>query len=102
MKATGTFRLSFNRAGAAPRVWSVALVEGDDVLWELAVPAFGCDGVQLHTVYRPKATPDDEDGKPSAWLECAGELEVLADGSAVIRATDDDDPVRIREARGEM
>lgn len=79
IRHVGTFRLHFNRHGAAPLVWCVATDE-----WELAVKSFAVDGPELHTVYRPKATADDEDGKPSAWLEVTGELVVL-DGQATIR-----------------
>lgn len=70
MTAVGTFRLHFNRHGAAPLIWCVAT---DD--WELAVSSFAVK-VPLRSVYRPKATPDDEDGKPSAWLEATGTLVV--------------------------
>jgi len=68
---TGTFRVHFNRHGAAPLVWSVAT---DD--WELAVSEVEIHG-QARTVYRPKATPDDEDGKPSAWIEATGGLAIV-------------------------
>jgi len=56
-------RLHFNRHGAAPLVWSIST--GD---FEVAVKGFLVFGVAIETVYAPKATPDDEDGKPSAWL----------------------------------
>lgn len=36
------------------------------------------------TVYRPKDTPDDEDGRPSAWIAVEGELTVLANGHSHI------------------
>lgn len=71
----GTFRLSFNRHGAAPLVWSIATDH-----FELAVASFELDA-PTRPVYQPKATPDDEDGKPSAWLEVTGVLTV--DGQLV-------------------
>lgn len=83
--AIGRFRIYFNRHGAAPLVWCVALENprGPELLWELAVPA-----VETHeratTVYAPKATADDVDGKPSAWFVCEGRLEIGVDGTARI------------------
>lgn len=56
-------RLHFNRHGAAPLVWSISTGE-----FEVSVKSFRVHGVAIETVYAPKATPDDEDGKPSAWL----------------------------------
>jgi len=67
----GTFRVYFNRHAAAPLVCCIA---GDDG-WELAVAEVIVTS-PLHTVYRPKATPDDEDGKPSFWLLTSGTLTV--------------------------
>jgi hypothetical protein len=75
---TGTFRLHFNRYGAAPLVWCVAT---DD--WELAVARIVLTGVEMRSVYRPKATADDDDGKPSAWFEVDGTVRVEG-GTAVI------------------
>jgi hypothetical protein len=72
MKATGTFRIYFNRHGAAPLVWCVAT---DD--WELAVAAVEITAA-VRTVYEKKLIPDEEDGRPSAWLEVKGELIVSA------------------------
>lgn len=71
MTCTGTFRLHFNRHAAAPLVWSVA-TDG----WELNVSEVRCLAPVL-TVYRPKATADDEDGKPSAWMVVSGVLTVV-------------------------
>lgn len=68
MTFAGKFRLHFNRHGAAPLVWCVATDE-----WEIAVAGIDCTAPMV-TVYRPKETPDDEDGKPSAWLETRGTL----------------------------
>jgi hypothetical protein len=67
----GTFRLHFNRHGAAPLVWCVAVADQ----WEIAVRGF-TSTVPLETVYEPKATPDHDDGKPSAWLRVHGQLTV--------------------------
>lgn len=77
----GRFRVYFNRHQAAPLVWCIALEgpggPGPGVAFEVAVAevvitsTFGA-----RTVYRPKATPDDEDGMPSAWLEVDGVLRV--------------------------
>jgi hypothetical protein len=67
---TGKFRIHFNRHGAAPLVWCVA-TDG----WELAVSEVRWS-TPARTVYRAKSTPDDEDGKPSAWLETSGTLRV--------------------------
>lgn len=79
MKATGKFRVYFNRHGAAPLVWCVA-ADG----WELAVAVVAIDALVV-TTYQPKPTPDDEDGKPSAWLEVEGELEVRGSTARIRR-----------------
>lgn len=55
-------RLHFNKHGAAPLVWSVHCGA-----FEIECRGFR-SYVPLSTVYRPKATPDDDDGLPSAWL----------------------------------
>lgn len=73
---SGSFRVYFNGHQAAPPVWCVAL--GDT--FELAVTAVEITA-PVRTVYAPKATPDDEGGRPSAWLEVSGTLTV--DGSSV-------------------
>jgi hypothetical protein len=78
--ATGRWRVYFNRHGAAPLVWCVAPDEGG---WELAVPRV-LILTFASTVYQPKATPDDEDGRPSAWFVVDGTLEVMASGLARI------------------
>ena len=80
MTTTGTFRLHFNRHNAAPLVWCVAT---DD--WELSVKSVTVLADELRTVYRPKATADEDDGQPSAWLEVTGVL-VVRDGNATIRS----------------
>lgn len=78
----GPLHVHFNRHGAAPLVWSV---HPADERWEVAVKRVVLDGVLMTSVYRPKATPDDEDGKPSAWFEVTGRLELDAEGTATIR-----------------
>lgn len=84
MTFTGKMRLHFNRHAAAPLVWCVVPLDGDDEpRCEVAVREVHV-AAPLRTAYRPKATPDDEDGKPSAWLEVFGELTVTADGRALI------------------
>lgn len=71
---TGAFRVHFNRHGAAPLVWCVATDE-----WELAVRGVVIT-VPVVTVYRPKETPDDEDGRPSAWLETPNNVRLVVRG----------------------
>ena len=78
----GTLRVHFNRHGAAPLVWSVMPADGR---WEVAVKRVELAGVAMTSVYKPKAMPDDEDGKPSAWFEVTGRLELGADGTATVR-----------------
>lgn len=73
MRVIGRFKLYFNRHGAAPLVWCVA---PDDGTWELSIAGFHVADTSLATVYAPKATPDDEDGKPSAYLVVEGEMTV--------------------------
>lgn len=75
--ASGIFRIYFNRHQAAPLVWCVAT---DDFELAVARVEIRC---ALLSAYRPKATPDDEDGKPSAWFECGGTL-TLRGSTAVI------------------
>lgn len=67
---TGAFRVYFNRHQAAPLVWCVASED-----WELAVAAVAIEA-PVSTIYKPKATPDEEDGRPSAWLEVTGTLTI--------------------------
>lgn len=73
----GVFRVYFNRHGAAPLVWCVATEH-----WELAVAAVDIRA-PVRTVYVAKATPDHEDGKPSAWLEVAGTLTISASSAFI-------------------
>ncbi len=79
MTYTGHFRVYFNRSNAKGREWCVASVIGryaPSIGWELALGSVCIDGVRVTTRYEPKATPDDEDGMPSAWIECEGTLTV--------------------------
>jgi hypothetical protein len=71
MTFTGRMRVHFNRHGAAPLVWCVSTDA-----WELAVSEVRFDDCQIKSVYRPKPTADDDDGKPSAWFEVDGTLRV--------------------------
>lgn len=78
----GKWRVYFNRLGAEPMVWCIAPEEGG---WEIAVR-----DVQLNasaqTVYCKKATPDEDDGRPSAWIAIEGVLTVALSGVAAIGA----------------
>lgn len=85
MVIRGRFRLSFNRNGAAPLVWSVCPLDSDGVpLAELAVRRVTLERVIVETCYAPKETPDDDDGVPSAYLVCHGTLQLFGDGSVII------------------
>lgn len=80
----GKLKLHFNRHGAAPLVW--CLSTGN---FEIAIKGVRVFGIAFETVYRPKETPDDDDGIPSAWLapvQC-GKVEVIVhdDGWAHLR-----------------
>lgn len=77
----GAFRVYFNRHGAAPLMWCISPLLGN---WELAVQRIAIDGVCARTIYAPKETPDEDDGKPSAWIEATGLLTLHDDGSATI------------------
>lgn len=86
VRLTGLFRLSYNRAGAAPLIWSIAPLDKDGVpIVDIAVAGFSIDGARVASVYQPKATPDDEDGKPSAYLVVEGTLTIDASGVGAIR-----------------
>lgn len=76
----GRWRVYFNRHGAVGRPWCVAPDAGG---WELAVASIGISAV-AETVYQPKTTPDDEDGRPSAWISVDGYLTVHDSGHASI------------------
>ena len=80
MTCMGTFRVYFNRHGADPLMWCIAPENG---LWEIAVRS-----IQIATladaVYRKKDIPDEDDGRPSAWITIEGQLTILASGHATI------------------
>ena len=78
----GRWRVYFNRHGAADRPWCVAPEAGG---WELAVSSVSIV-TAAETVYQPKPTPDDEDGRPSAWIAVDGQLTVFLAGHATIAA----------------
>ncbi len=81
MNFTAKVRLHFNRHGAAPLVWCIAT---DD--FEIAVRGIAVE-VPVATVYvLNKTVADDEDGKPSAWIETAGEARItIAHGYALLQ-----------------
>lgn len=79
----GRWRVYFNKHGRADLPWCVAPEGGG---WELAVPAV-LIATEAETTHQPKATPDDEDGRPSAWIAVEGKLVVANDaGRASITA----------------
>lgn len=82
MTAIGSFRVFFNRHGAAPLVWCIAPECGG---WEIAVADVDITA-PVRAVYQPKPEKDEDDGKPSAWLAVDGLLTVLASGHASIGA----------------
>ena len=82
MTCAGVFRVYFNRHGAAGLPWCVAPEDGS---WELAVATVGIL-VTAIARYQPKSTPDDEDGRPSAWFEVDGRMTVRPGGHAAIEA----------------
>lgn len=82
--ATGRWRVYFNKHGSADLPWCIAPDVGG---WELAVKDIRIT-TEARTIYQPKATPDDEDGRPSAWIAVEGRLVVTA-GRASITATNE-------------
>jgi len=87
----GSMRCYFNRHGAAPLMWCVEpspTNNGAWPKWEIAVRDVVFDGVQVRTVYKAKATADEDDGRPSGWLEASGRLFVGDDGIARITHRD--------------
>lgn len=77
LEYTGQMRLHFNRHGAAPLVWCVSTAE-----WEIAVSHILCL-VPLRSVYAPKPTADEDDGKPSAWFEVEGRLRIIGSTASI-------------------
>lgn len=84
MTAVGRFRVYFNRHGAAPLTWCVAPDDGGG--WEMSVRSVEIVA-PARTVYQPKIAPDEDDGRPSAWIAVDGRLTVAASGHATIEAT---------------
>ncbi len=80
LSCVGRWRIYFNRHGAAGLPWCVAPDAGG---WEIAVAEVRIDGA-ARTVYQAKATPDDEDERPSGWVAVEGALTVLSCGAATI------------------
>jgi hypothetical protein len=74
------WRIYFNRHGAAPLMWCVSDVHGT---FEICVPRVHID-VPSWFVYRAKESADDDDGRPSGWVECEGVLELSDNGSVCI------------------
>lgn len=70
MTYTGHMKLHFNRHNAAPLVWCVSTDE-----WEIAVGGVVC-AAPMTSVYAPKAEADEDDGRPSAWFDVYGRLEL--------------------------
>lgn len=79
MTYVGLIHVYFNSHGAAPLVWCV----GVPGLFELAIAAVVIDA-PANAVYKPKPTPDDEDGRPSAWFEVNGALRIVEGRVAII------------------
>lgn len=79
----GRFRLYFNSHAYAPLVWSIMVMDGETITLEFSVHAVSIDA-PTKAVYRPKATPDSEDGMPSAFLDIDGVLRVDQLGQAII------------------
>jgi len=76
LRLTGMFRIYFNRHQASPLVWCIALEGEDGPAFEIAVAEVVITAGAARTVYAPKAAPDDDDGRPSAWLEVDGVLRI--------------------------
>lgn len=85
--AQGTWRVYFNRHKTIGVPWCIAPDAGG---WEIAVASFSIDAYS-EGVYRPKPTPDEDDGRPSAWISATGQLTVLASGHATIGKADERD-----------
>lgn len=81
LRVTGNFRVYFHRLNPDGLPWCVSPEGGG---WEMAVRSVRIDAPSA-TVYTPKDKPDDEDGRPSAWIAVAGTLTVPETGLAVIR-----------------
>jgi hypothetical protein len=80
----GTFRVYFNRHGAEPLMWCVA-PDGEVAGWEIAVRGVEIEA-KCETVYAKKSTPDEDDGRPSAWIRTTGVLSVNLGGATIREA----------------
>lgn len=87
MTHTGIFRIYFNRHQAAPLVWCVAAMSGNAMCWEIAVEHVVLRA-PARTAFVPKLEKDEDDGKPSAYLETYGEL-VITGGIATVYEADE-------------
>jgi hypothetical protein len=76
----GAWRVYFNRHGASPLLWCISPWNGS---WEIALRSviLAC---KSRTENLPKDSPDDDDGKPSAWIRADGILTVTDEGFATI------------------
>lgn len=82
IRVVGRWRVYIHRANPDGLPWCVAPDVGG---WELAVRSVSIV-TPSSTVYTPKTTPDDEDGRPSAWIQASGVLVVDESGCARIEA----------------
>lgn len=85
ISAVGGWRVYYHRLNPEGLPWCVSPDAGG---WELVVSTVEITAPS-HTVYERKATPDDEDGRPSAWIAASGRLTVGTDGRAVIAPAED-------------
>lgn len=79
---TGPWRVYFHRLNPDGLPWCVSPDAGG---WEIAVRHVDIL-VRCETIHRPKAKPDDEDGRPSAWIAAEGLLTINEHGTATIAA----------------
>lgn len=75
----GWMRLHWNK-GETERPWCISLESG----WQLEVKTLSTNGVLCTWVLIEKPIPDEDDGKPRAWVDTYGVLNVDCQGHAVI------------------
>lgn len=80
LTAVGKWRVYFNRHGAEPLMWCISPDGGG---WEITLRSVQIATI-AETVYQKKETPDEDDGKPSAWIATEGQLTVFPFGHATI------------------
>ena len=96
MDTTGYFWIYFNRHQAAPLVWSIGLMGtvsfgNGKPKWEIAVKSILIE-VPCGAIYAPRVNTQgavlhsEDDGIPSAYMECRGKLMVDDGGHARIVA----------------